>query len=314
MGEPFGAQAPSWEKRGVLWDPPGPIDWAVSHAALPILDPIERDRHWLYFSARDEAGRASIGRAEVALAAGEIEVVAFDDEPVLGPGPLGAFDDSGVTSSCVHATGDRRYLFYSGWSLGVTVPFYFYCGLAVSEDGGRRFERVSAAPVLERNEVDPYLTASPWVLADERGWRMWYVSGSGWSRGAGGEAEHRYHLKYAESPDGRSWSRPGTIAVDYADEGEHSISRPCVVRDGDRLRMWFAARGERYELGYAESDDGIVWRRDDELAGLKPSADGWDAEMICYPCVHVHDGFAYMLYNGNGYGRTGIGYAVAEAR
>jgi hypothetical protein len=196
----------------------------------------------------------------------------------------------------------------------VSVPFYFYAGLAVSEDGGRSFERASAGPVLERNAVDPYLTASPWVLADERGWRMWYVSGSGWERRDDGEPAHRYHLKYAGSADGRAWTRPGTVCVDYANADEHSISRACVVRDGDRLRMWFAARGDRYELGYAESEDGIAWRRDDGSAGLEPSADGWDSEMICYPCVHVHDGYAYMLYNGNGYGRTGIGYAVAEVR
>jgi hypothetical protein len=307
------SSAPAWEKRGLLWEPPGPIEWGVSHAALPALDQIEGDRHWLYFSARDASGRASIGRAEVRLDRGEIELCEFDPAPVLSLGSLGAFDDSGVTSSCVLAHGDRRYLFYSGWSLGVTVPFYLHAGLAVSEDGGRSFERTSAAPLLERNEVDPYLTASPWVLAEEDRWRMWYVSGSGWEAGDGGTADHRYHLKFAESEDGRHWDRPGTVCIDYADASEHSISRPCVLRAGDGYRMWFAARGARYALGYAESDDGIEWRRDDELAGLEASSDGWDSEMICYPCVHVHDGFTYMLYNGNDYGRTGIGYAVAPA-
>ena len=31
------------------------------------------------------------------------------------------------------------------------------------------------APILERSEVDPYLTASPCVLVENRLWRMWYV-------------------------------------------------------------------------------------------------------------------------------------------
>jgi hypothetical protein len=34
--------------------------------------------------------------------------------------------------------------------------------------------------------------------------------------------------------------------------------------------------------------------------------------MACYPYVLRHRDHEYMLYNGNGYGATGIGYAVRE--
>ena len=68
-------------------------------------------------------------------------------------------------------------------------------------------------------------------------------------------------------------------------------------------------RGDRYRLGYAESPDGLVWTRHDDRAGLEPAADGWDAEMIAYPIEHAAAGRRVLLYNGNGYGRTGIGLA-----
>ena len=32
--------------------------------------------------------------------------------------------------------------------------------------------------------------------------------------------------------------------------------------------------------------------------------------MMAYPYVFEHGGDRYMLYNGNGYGKTGIGLAV----
>ena len=73
-----------------------------------------------------------------------------------------------------------KYLFFTGWSRGVTVPFYLAAGVAISDDDGRTFRRVSLGPLLDRNAVDPYLTASPFVLVDKSGWRMWYVSGTGW--------------------------------------------------------------------------------------------------------------------------------------
>jgi hypothetical protein len=48
---------------------------------------------------------------------------------------------------------------------------------------------------------------------------------------------------------------------------------------------------------------------DDEVS-LEPSKKGWDAEMVEYPYVFDHQGTRYMLYNGNGYGKSGIGLAV----
>lgn len=300
-----------WIKLGPLWEPPGPLNWATSHAALPALDPIDDHRAWLYFSSRDADGHSHIGRAEVGIGEGEISVRRFDSNTVLSPGALGSFDDQGVTNSWVLAEGDCRLLYYSGWSLGVTVPFYFYVGLAVSEDGGATFHRVSEAPILERDSVDPFLTASPCVLRDGDRYRMWYVSATGWEL-VEGQPRHHYHVKYAESSDGIAWERAGQVSIDYAAPSEYAISRPCVVRDSGGYRMWFSARGDRYRLGYAESDDGMNWSRRDELAGLVPSAGGWDSDMVAYPFVHRQGRYVYMLYNGNDYGRAGIGYAVSE--
>jgi hypothetical protein len=83
-----------------------------------------------------------------------------------------------------------------------------------------------------------------------------------------------------------------------------------VIKDGDLYRMWFSARGDAYRIGYAESRDGVQWVRDDAAAGLSSSGD-WDAEMQAYPAVFDHDGDRYLLYNGNDYGRTGVGWAIS---
>lgn len=208
--------------------------------------------------------------------------------------------------------GGRQYLYYTGWTLGVTVPFYFYVGLAVSDDDGASFRRVSPAPVLERCGVDPYLTASPCILLDNGAWRMWYVSGARWEL-ADGEPKHYYHIRYAESADGIHWVRTGRVCIDFQSPEEFAIARPCVVKDGDRYQMWYCYRGDAYRIGYAESRDGLTWERMDEQAGIEVSPEGWDSEMLAYPHVFDHAGHQYMLYNGNGYGRSGIGIAVLES-
>jgi len=78
--------------------------------------------------------------------------------------------------------------------------------------------------------------------------------------------------------------------------------------------MWFAHRATKYtatyRIGFASSKDVLTWDRNDSIAGIDISDNGWDSEMICYPCVFQHKEYKYMLYNGNNYGETGFGYAL----
>jgi hypothetical protein len=294
-----------WHKLGLIFAPPQ-LPWMASHAALPFaLDMGGRLR--VYFSGRDMQSRARIGYFEVELARPR-DILALSEKPALDLGALGTFDDRGVTSSWVVRDGEEISHFYTGWNIGVTVPFYFYIGLARSRDGGKSFERVSAAPILGRNDVDPLLTASPCVILENGLWRMWYVSGSKWEARPG-EVRHYYHIKYAESKDGIRWEREGLVCIDYQDSDEYAIARPCVLKVSNGYRMWYCYRGPHYKIGYAESADGIHWQRKDGRAGIDTSAGEWDSEMVAYPFVFRHNGGTYMLYNGNGYGRTGIGLA-----
>ncbi len=75
----------------------------------------------------------------------------------------------------------------------------------------------------------------------------------------------------------------------------------------------FVLRGEKYRIGYAESDDGQTFTRMDEEVGIGVSQDGWDSDMICYPCVFdLHD-MRYMIYCGNEYGKTVFGLAILDS-
>jgi hypothetical protein len=194
----------------------------------------------------------------------------------------------------------------------VTVPFTTFIGCAVSDDGGRTFERVSRAPVLGRSDEDPFLATSPWVIVEEGRWRMWYASGVRWIRTPEGP-RHEYRIVYAESTNGLEWRPTGHVCIDFASKQEYALARPCVVRDGNRYHMWFSCRGAAYSIGYAESIDGLSWDRDDDRGGLRPRGEGWESRSVEYSYVFDHEGKRWMLYNGNGYGETGIGLAELQS-
>lgn len=235
----------------------------------------------------------------------------FAPKPSLDLGRLGAFDDAGALPSSLVQDGDRLLMYYSGWTLGGTVPFHFFVGLALSDDGGETFERVSEAPVLGRNRHDPFLAGAPWVLKEGGLFRMWYVSGTEWTPDPAGGAKpvHYYTIKHAVSDNGVDWQTNDHLCLPYLD-GEHAIARPVVMPVEGGYHMIYSARrlGETYRIYGARSRDGLSWERDHGLL-LDVAASGWDSEMVCYGSLLRHRDLTFLLYNGNAYGKDGFGAA-----
>ena len=298
-----------WKKIGHIFCPSGERDWMQSHASVPIAEHVDSDLYKIYFSSRDTYNRSFTGYIVIDIARPN-RIIDLSNKPVLVPGQLGEFDDSGAMASWLVSYQGKKYLYYIGWNLGVTVPFRNSIGLSTSTHDND-FTRYSNGPIIDRSMHEPHFCASCCVLAGKDIWRMWYLSCTDW-RIREGKPEHRYHIKYAESTDGINWQRDGLVAIDYKDEKEYAISRPSVFYEDGRWRMWYSCRGQSYRIGYAESNDGRQWKRLDQYVGIDVSMTGWDSEMIEYPYVFDHKGQLFMLYNGNGYGKTGFGLACLE--
>ena len=297
-----------WHKLGRVFETDNNHPWMISHAANPVAEHLHDDVFRLYFSCRDAESRSHISFAEVDLQP-PFKVLRIADKPLLAPGEVGTFDDSGASLSCITPVKGKKHLYYLGWNLGVTVPWRNAIGLAIYDPATVTFQRFGKAPLLDRHDVDPYSMSYPFVMEDEGIYRMWYGSNLKWGK----EQKDMAHLiKYAESDDAIHWKREGIIALHFKNDGEYAMSRPCVIKEAGHYKMWYSYRGESYRIGYAESEDGIAWVRRDEDVGIDTSESGWDSQMVEYPFVFDHKGERYMLYNGNDYGKTGIGLAVLD--
>lgn len=271
----------------------------------------------VYFAARDINGKSYTAYIEVDKADPQ-QLLYVHEQPVMPLGPLGTFDDDGQMPACVISVDDKLWLYYSGWNRRVTIPYHNTTGLAISRDNGISFQRAFDGPILERTPYEPYMAVTPWVMRESNIWRMWYVSGLSWQN-VGGSVEPVYGIKYADSNDGISWHRPNLLAISQQHVTE-AIARPTVIYHREKYHMWFCHRDSldfrdgkgSYRIGYAYSTDGIVWQRNDKLAGIELSDKGWDSKMQCYPYVIDVDGVPIMFYNGNSFGQTGIGCAIWE--
>lgn len=307
-----------WKKRGLIYTIDERLPWARSHAQIPTAGGVNGDTLQILFSSRGAGNRSAIARLDVRSDAPD-QILYIKPDPVLPLGDAGTFDDCGMMPSSVVEFDGIRYLYYIGWNVRNTVPYHNSVGLAFSEDGGENYHRLFMGPVMDRTAAEPYFCATTCVRIENGIWRNWYLSCTGWLQ-IDGQSEPRYHLKYAESRDGIHWERHGHVAIDYLNDAEGGIARASVHYDGKHYRMWFSYRSHTgyrssscgsYRIGYAESADGMVWRRLDDQAGIDVSAQGWDSFMVAYPEVVEVNGRRYMFYNGNGFGTTGFGYAEA---
>jgi len=308
-----------WIKKGLIFKPDRNYEWMVSHAQVPIAEKVSDEVLRIYFGTRDKFNRTVTTYIEVEADSPQ-DILYVHDKPVLGLGELGCFDDSGAMPSWILNHEGRKYLYYIGWNVGRTVSYRNSIGLAVSDDKGLTFNRLFDGPIVDRTHLEPHFVGSSCVLVEDEIWRMWYLSTVRWEV-HDGRPEPYYHLKYAESKDGIHWNRKGIVSIDFKSPNEGGISRPCVIQENGLFRMWYSCRGgkdyrtnkaQSYRIGYAESDDGINWTRKDETVGIDVSEDGWDSIMTAYSYVYEHKGRKYMLYNGNGFGRSGFGYAILD--
>ena len=299
-----------WIKKGLLFEPKGQFDWVITHSMLPIAERRRDDIYRVYFSGRDVLNRSLVGYVEFDINNPK-EIINISQKPILGLGELGTFDDNGVTPSWIIDYEDKKYLYYVGWNRGSSVRMAEMAGLAVSTDGGESFKRVSRAPILKRTDQEPFLIlAATCVIIENDIWRMWYVSGVKWVH----KDLIHYTIKYAESTNGLDWNQTGLNCLEYKSDQEWALARPCVIKEDGLYKMWYCFKegDKNYRIGYAESLDGLKWDRKDEEVGIDVSESGWDSEMISYPYVFNHDGRKFLLYNGNGYGKTGFGLAELE--
>ena len=293
-----------------MYRPTGDFAWAKQYAHLPTPVLIDSNRIRVYYAGLNQAKHGSVGYVDVDTGDPR-RVIHVAPEPILHPGEPGLFDDCGVNPSSMVRVGDTWRLYYVGWQRSQGVSYVLFSGLEQSTTG-ESFEKLSQVPILDRTHSEPYLRSAPFVLSVPSGFRVWYVSATGWTK-VNDQAYPKYVVRTAHSADGVSWSSAGPICIDLAGD-EFGIGRPWVIRDPDCYRMWYSIRSHSrpYRIGYAESADGIAWTRLDGQVGITASGLGWDSEMICYGAVIDVNGQRLMFYNGNRHGESGFGVAVLE--
>ena len=306
---------------GKIFDPADYVDrpWLREFAQGPaslVFDDFVR----VYFSCRpapDKSGAYVSNSAWVDLDRRDIRTILRVAEiPVLERGGFGEFDEFGIYPVSPIRNGEEVWLYYGGWTRCESVPFNVAIGLAMSRDGGKSFRKYGRGPVLSYSLHEPFVLSGPKIRRFNERFYLFYIAGKEWIMEAG-RPEPVYKIRMAVSNNGIDWTKHDLDLIPNVLGQEEAQASPDVFFGGGKYHMFFCYRHGRdyrnaergYRIGYAHSTDLIKWTRDDAKAGLMPSKEGWDAEMVSYPNVCQIDGKTYMFYLGDSVGRWGFGVA-----
>jgi uncharacterized repeat protein (TIGR01451 family) len=229
----------------------------------------------------------------------------YGGNPVLVPGPAGAWDSAGVWDPSVIRIGNLYHMWYAGAD-GSTTRI----GYATSSDG-KVWTKYAGNPVFGPDSHVWWRQSgvfAPNVIYDSylAKYYMWYT----------GEG---LRIGYVTSCDGINWpSRDLNPALDAGDPGGwegRGVLDPAVVQIGDGYHMWYAGDdGISLRLGHATAlPSGSIWDKD----SFNPVLDlgtpgGWDWLYVYGPSVITY-GEKYLLWYSGGTlpSRYQIGTAVS---
>jgi len=241
------------------------------------------------------------------------------NNPVLVPGPPGAWDELYLQHSSIVFDGNEYHMWYSA-SSNTDV---WAIGHATSPDEISWVKDSLNNPVLTKGPVgswdaDYVLNAS--ILYDGSTFHMWYTGAI--------PTNTNIRIGYATSSDGINWSKyndPTTTGTLYAESDPvliptpgnwdaNGVEVPAVILESNSYTMWYRGMDNSYSegIGRATSTDGINWNKD---IGNNPvltpgSISSWEHDFLRLGSV-VFDGTTYHLfyYGGVFYVDFRIGYA-----
>lgn len=287
-------------KKGLIYET---NNWAQ----CPVVDDLGTKLR-IYYSARGCDGRSFITYIEVHAL--DPSMVLYEHKaPIIGLGDNGMFDQDGMIPSCIRRIGTNKFLYYTGWSRKLSVPYENQIGML--KVNGNFHQRLYKGPIIGKSRSNPIFTGSLLIQNDYLGsldvmYKGFYISCNKWVNG-----EPYYSLRSAKSINGIDWDSHEN-EIDLV-EGEGGICSPALHGVD---KMTFCVRGNEgyrllanksYSIQWAQLENN-KWIRKGSLPGLEKSESGWDSQMVCYPYIHKD----FIFYNGNNFGRSGIGFAQIQ--
>lgn len=302
----------AWRRKGKIcgndtWN----LEWHKLNTQLPISYLINSNKLRLFITLCDSKNRGRLGFVDV-NPDNPSEIIDYSQNPLLDLGKQGYFDENGVVSTALLEDNGKLYMYYCGFQKHVNYPYSSLAGVAVSTDGGQSFARVKETPLLERKDGEMFIRTGVGIYKYDDVYRLYYASGNEWIP-VNDKLVPKYSFRYIDSDSPICFDGDSKKLFPLEND-EFGMTSPQIFKMNTRYGMVYSLRtiSKGYHMGYAASQDGINFYRDDEVMNFERPSGEFDSEMICYGKCYKHGDRIYLFYSGNHYGMDGIGWAELE--
>jgi hypothetical protein len=165
--------------------------------------------------------------------------------------------------------------------------------------------QLNSEPWMDLDAEDPISLSYPAIYSHNDSFKIWYGSTIQWDTGNG---EMLHILKEATMTKNGAVIKSGN-KIPYVLGTAQAFSRPAIVAIGKNHLMAYSFRGEgtKYRIGFMVLED---TNSASHLGGIPPlltTKNEWESDMVEYPSFFSFKNQLFMLYNGNSFGKTGIG-------
>ena len=224
-----------------------------------------------------------------------------DPQPVLSPGPQGAWDSGQVALGSVLWNGMAFDMWYGGSN--TTTYGTGEVGFATSKDG-ISWVKYLGNPVLGRTlfGLDQNYMTTPYVIKLQLYYYMWYTG----RNTTYPQPNPTARILGAMSYDGIHWTKMPTPAMTPSPNPEAwdsgSVYSPAANYANTNFGLWYTGTNQSYmipQIGFANSPDGENWTQLSDRPILGPGAPGsWDSAGVEQPDVIMTGNGLMMYYDG----------------
>jgi len=296
-----------WKSLGLLFDVKSNYEWMNSHAALPTVIKISNEYFRIFFSTRDTFNRSHTTFVDLNMQdwrPGK-KLIHTQKVSTFSPGKIGLFDDCGVTVSTFLKTKSGLYAYYLGWTNKKTTLFSNEIGIAYV-DKNYKFSRIQNLPIYGRTEDEPLTFGYPTIFKFNNKISMYYDGIKEWN--LENPTKYKFNLREATLNKRNKWILTNKELIKLK-LNERAITRSSfMILDGKLIMIYSLDVAGKYELAAAYRNNKGKWTGMNNFTFVN-SGHEWDSIQNCYPSIFESNNEFYMLYNGNGYGKSGFGIA-----
>jgi len=279
----------------------------LHYASNPAAMAVTESQLRIFFNSRDLQNRSNI--YSIDLFGKKLEPDYDSVSLQHSHGTEDSYFSHGLSVGQIFSLHAKKCLSVMGWKNYVDKHWEGRIGYIPFDIEGN-LTQLALKPWMDLDKHDPISLSYPAIYEDFDSMVIWYGSTLTWDAGNG---EMLHILKEAKlSSDGQVIK--GSNALPYILGAAQAFSRPSIIQIGKNFLLAYSYRGNttKYRIGFMTLGN---LNSASHLGGISPfltSRDKWESEMVAYPSLFSFQKQIFMLYNGNSFGKTGIGIVSIE--